>query len=256
MHSLNCHPSAVRNPSWTAQRGEDMSDCVLHEGIVIRTSDILQAPHYPFFDDAPISEVWQSGCMDEPAFDKAKVSEAMASAKPKKITQADMARVMGLPSQSAFSNIMKGKRRVEAEEARKAYEFLGITREPTIQWVPVIGIANAGQWREAIQMPLGSLPVQPKSVSGDAFAVEVSGDSMDKLIQDGGHIIVDPRQKELRNGKVYLIQNADDEATVKAYFSNPPRFEPMSNNTDHKGWAVSDRDFIVLGRIVMKVEAL
>ena len=79
---------------------------------------------------------------------------------------------------------------------------------------------------------------------------------MDQLIPDGGHIIIDPRQKELRDGKVYLIQNPDGEATVKAYLRSPPRFEPVSSNEDHKGWLVSDHDFIVLGRVVMKVEAL
>lgn len=173
-----------------------------------------------------------------------------------KVTQTDMAKVMQLPSQSAFSNILKGKRRVTAEEAKRAYDFLGIAREPAIQWVPVIGITNAGHWREAIHMPLGSLPVNPGSVGPDVFALEVFGDSMDKLVADGGHIIVDPRQKELRDGKAYLIQNDQGETTVKGYFRSPPRFEPVSNNPDLKGWLVSERDFVVLGRVVMKVEAL
>lgn len=105
-------------------------------------------------------------------------------------------------------------------------------------------------------MPLGSLPVRPGSVSDEAFAVEVSGDSMDRLIPEGGHIIVDPREKELRDGKVYLIQNADNEATVKAYFRSPPRFEPVSRNPEHKGWLVSEHDFIVLGRVVFKLESV
>lgn len=194
--------------------------------------------------------------MDEEAFDRDRIREAMAARKPKKVNQTAMAKVMGLPSQSAFSNIMKGKRRVTAEEAKRAYDFLGIAGSPSIQWVPVIGIASAGHWREAIQMPLGNLPVRHGSVSDEAFAVEVSGDSMDRLIPDGGHIIIDPRQKELRDGKVYLIQNAEAEVTVKAYFRSPPRFEPVSSNTDHQGWLVSDRDFIVLGRVVKKVEDL
>lgn len=169
-----------------------------------------------------------------------------------KVTQTAMARVMQLPSQSAFSNIMLGKRRVTAEEARRAYDFLGIERNPNIQLVPVIGIAGAGNWREAIQMPLGNVPVPVGRASSDAFAVEVSGDSMDKLVQDGGYIVVDPRQKELRDSRVYLIQNPDGEATVKAYYRTPARFEPMSTNPEHEGWPVSDRELIVLGRVVWK----
>jgi SOS-response transcriptional repressor LexA len=222
----------------------------------IRFSDIPQAPCYPFSVDAVCEALWHIADMDEPAFDRDRILAAMKARKPKKITQTDMAKVMGLPSQSAFSNILKSKRKVTVEEAKKAYDYLGITSQPQIQWVPVIGIANAGRWREAIQMPLGSLPVRPGSVSDEAFAVEIAGDSMDRLIPDGGHIIVDPRQKELRDGKVYLIQNADHEVTVKAYFRTPPRFEPVSSNPDHKGWPVADHDFIVLGRVVKKVEDL
>jgi SOS-response transcriptional repressor LexA len=191
--------------------------------------------------------------MTDSAFDKDRIIAAM---KARGVNQTGMAKVMGLPSQSAFSNILKDKRRVTAEEAKRAYQFLGIKGEPSIQWVPVIGITNAGHWREAIQMPLGSLPVRPGSVSEDAFAVEVVGDSMDKLIPDGGHIVIDPRQKELRDGKSYLIQNDQGETTVKAYFRNPARFEPVSENDEHTGWLVSDRDFVVLGRVVMKVEPL
>jgi SOS-response transcriptional repressor LexA len=190
--------------------------------------------------------------MGGPAFDPDLVREKMRE---RGVTQTGMAKVMGLPSQSAFSNILKNKRRVTAQEARLAYDFLGIRAEPSIHWVPVIGITNAGHWREAILMPLGNLPVRAGSVSEDAFAVEVSGDSMDQLIPNGGHIIVDPRQKELRDGKVYLIQNQEGETTVKAYHRAPARFEPMSTNGLYKGWLVSEHEFIVLGRVVFKLEA-
>jgi len=194
--------------------------------------------------------------MNEPAFDPDRVIAAMKDATPRKVTQATMAKIMGLPSQSAFSNILKGKRRITAEEARRAYEFLGLQQEPTIAWLPIIGIASAGAWREAIEMPMGRLPMPVGSVGEDAFAIEICGDSMNLLIPDGGHIIVDPRDKELRSGKAYLIQNREGEATVKLYRRDPARFEPASSNKDHKGWLASERDFAVLGRVVMKVEAV
>jgi len=191
--------------------------------------------------------------MSEQAFDPELVARTM---KERKVTQAALARLMGLPSQSAFSNIMKGKRRVTAQEAKIAYDFLGIKLEPTVRTVPVIGITNAGNWREAIQMPLGSLPIPMAAAGPDAFALELTGDSMNQVIEDGSHIVIDPRQKELRDGKTYLIQNSDGEATVKAYFRDPPRFEPLSDNPDHRGWLVSDHDFVILGRVVLKVQPL
>lgn len=172
------------------------------------------------------------------------------------VTQTAMAKVMRLPSQSAFSNIMLGKRRVTAQEAKWAYDFLGLQRQPMIQLVPVIGIGNAGQWREAIQMPLGTVPVPPGKASEEAFALEISGDSMNLLVEEGGYVVVDPRQKELRDGKVYLIENRGGEATVKAYRRSPARFEPMSTNPEHSGWLVSEHEFAVVGRIVWKGEPL
>lgn len=191
--------------------------------------------------------------MAERAFDPELVARVM---KERGFTQTGMAQVMGLPSQSAFSNILKGKRRVTAEEAKVAYDFLGIKAEPSIQMVPVIGITNAGNWREAIQMPLGNVPVPLGRASEEAFALEVSGDSMNLLIEDGGYAVIDPRQKELRDGKCYLIQNSEAEATVKCYRRSPARFEPMSTNPTHTGWLVSEVDFIVLGRVVWKGEPL
>lgn len=187
--------------------------------------------------------------MSERAFDPELVTATM---KERGFTQTGMAKIMGLPSQSAFSNILKGKRRVTAEEARLAYDFLGIKAEPSIQMVPVIGITNAGNWREAIHMPRGNVPIPAGKASEQAFALEISGDSMNLLIEDGGFVVVDPLEKELRDGKCYLIQNSDAEATVKCYRRSPARFEPMSTNPDHQGWLVSEVDFVVLGRVVWK----
>lgn len=191
--------------------------------------------------------------MASQAFDPELVKEAMRE---RKVSQTALAKVMKLPSQSAFSNILLGKRRITAQEARTAYEFLGIPIKSSVRTVPIIGITNAGNWREAIQMPLGELPIPMEAAGQDAFALRLDGDSMDKVIEDGSHIVIDPRDKELRNGKSYLIQNGDCEATVKAYFRDPPRFEPLSNNPDHRGWSVADHDFVILGRVVMKIQPL
>jgi repressor LexA len=121
-----------------------------------------------------------------------------------------------------------------------------------IQFVPIIGISAAGNWREAILLPNEMLPMPPGRASKDAFAVEVRGDSMDKLIPDGGFVVVDPAQTELFNGKSYLIQNDEGETTVKAYRSDPARFEPMSSNPEHQAIIVGETRFTVVGRIVWR----
>lgn len=201
------------------------------------------------FADAHLIPSWQNSDMNDPAFDADLVATTM---KARKVTQTGMAKIMGLPSQSAFSNILKGKRRITAEEAAIAYRFLGLERAPTIQQVPIIGITQAGNWREAIDLPMGTLPIPPQIASDDAFALQVDGNSMNLLIEEGGFIIVDPREKELRAGKSYVIQNLDGETTVKCYMRDPARFEPVSDDDTHKGWLVSEREFSVVGRVVWK----
>ena len=91
----------------------------------------------------------------------------------------------------------------------------------------------------------------PQHVSGSrAFGVAVEGDSMNRVIQEGNWIVVDPDDKALISRGVYLIQNGDFEVTVKRYMSLPARFEPDSDNPDHKPFLTGDCDFTVLGRVV------
>ncbi|CAB4140208.1 LexA SOS-response transcriptional repressors (RecA-mediated autopeptidases) [uncultured Caudovirales phage] len=170
------------------------------------------------------------------------------------ISQAKMARDIGLPSQSAFSNILNGTRKVTVQEAAAIYRILGITfaPEPNVTAIPIIGLANAGSWREAIQMPIGYTAVPNRAAGPKSFALEVSGDSMDLIIEDGGYVVVDPDRKELLPGKCYLIMNGEHEATVKMYQRDPSRFEPCSSNPQHQPFMASDKDFVIVGRVVWK----
>lgn len=190
--------------------------------------------------------------MLESAFDVERVKAAMAE---NSVTQTQLAKAIGLTSQSAMSNILKGKREVKVDEAARIYAYLGIANAsapPEIVSVPIIGITNAGAWREAIAMPLGHMPLPLKVAGKRSFALEVSGDSMNLLIEDGGYVVIDPDRKELAPGACYLLQNGEHEATVKLYQRDPARFEPCSTNPLHTSFLVADTDFVVLGRVVWK----
>jgi phage repressor protein C with HTH and peptisase S24 domain len=202
---------------------------------------------YPKICNASPVPTWQTAPMltDEP-FDRDLIRQKMRELG---VTQKDLAGVLGL-NQSAISNILSGERQVKVEEATNIYRFLGIKETPRVQFVPVIGLTSAGNWREAIQTPGGVMPV-PLNVAGKrAFAVEVKGDSMDRIIPDGGFAIVDPDQTQLYTDKVYLIQNEEHEAQVKLYRSNPARFEPASNNELHKTIFMGEHHIKVIGRVV------
>jgi phage repressor protein C with HTH and peptisase S24 domain len=165
------------------------------------------------------------------------------------VSQTALAREMKL-NQSAISNILKGERQVKAHEASHIYKRLGIEAQPSVQLVPVIGLTSAGNWREAIQHAGGVMPV-PRGIAGPrSFAIEVKGDSMDKIIPDGGFAIVDPDETHLQSERVYLIENDDGEAQVKMYRSKPARFEPCSTNELHKELVVGETAIRVIGRVV------
>jgi SOS-response transcriptional repressor LexA len=210
------------------------------------------------------------------AFDAMLVRRTM---KVRQVSQARLADALGFASQSAVSALLAGKRRVTVDEAAAIYALLGLDeagqagsapipqaepasarlREssagdmlPDYGVVPVIGIAGAGRWREAVEVPLGHMPVPVRLSGRGVFGIEVSGDSMDLLIEDGGLILVDAGQKELAPGGVYLIANSRGEATVKRYRRDPARFEPCSSNPAHHPFLISDDDFSVLGKVVWK----
>lgn len=172
------------------------------------------------------------------------------------IKRAELALATGLTHASAVSKIFSGERQVKVEEAARIYEFLGLRQIEGIgaRSIPIIGLAAAGQWREAVEMPLGRMVI-PESVAGDrAFAIEVKGDSMDLLIPDGGWVAVDPQDQVLKAGKCYLIENDEHGVTVKRYQSKPARFEPVSSNPEHKAFEVTEHRYHILGRVVWKGE--
>lgn len=177
--------------------------------------------------------------------------------KKQKVSQVTLSEVLGIP-QSGVSDLLRGDRGVKVQEADTIYRYLGLSFMDgvSVVTVPVIGLAAAGHWREAIEDPITRITM-PKGLAGaKAFGIQIAGDSMNKLIEDGGWVVVDPDDRELVNEKVYLLRNEDFEVTVKQYRTNPPRFEPVSTNEEHKAFLVSEHDVVVVGRVVWKGERL
>lgn len=189
--------------------------------------------------------------MPEPIFDRDAVREAL---KRSGVTHEAFAEAVGLTHKSAVAKILKGERGVKVEEAARINDYLRLVPvdHDTTRTIPIIGFASAGSWREAIEMPIGRMVIPSGAAGQRAFAVEVKGDSMNELIDDGGWIVADPDDKALADGKVYLLRNPDHEVTVKRYRTHPARFEPVSSNEEHQSFLASDHDITVLGRIVWK----
>jgi repressor LexA len=222
----------------------------MHTALVTDNRYCAQVPPLPFFSDFAFDLDIQYRFMADVAFDRDRVRAAL---KAKRVTHEDFAKAIGLTHKSAVPKILSGERDVKYSEAVRIYEYLELSPEGAIglQSVPMIGMASAGNWREAVAHSPGGRMMIPAGIAGPrAFAIEIFGDSMNLLIRDGGWIVVDPDQKSLKDGKCYLIQNDEHEATVKCYRGRPDRFEPMSDNELHQPFLVSECDFIVLGRVV------
>lgn len=221
-----------------------------HEADFIRLSDTRQASFYPYFVEAFELPIWHKSDMAF-SFDKDLVKAEM---KRQRITQAQLANAAGLTAQSAVAKIFTGERQVKVEEAARIYALLKLIpggAEP-VKTVPIIGLTSAGNWREAMAVPIGSMSI-PRAIGSDqAFAIEVKGDSMDLLIDDGGYVLIDPTQTQLYDGKIYLIENSEYETTVKRYRGNPARFCPMSTNPEHTEFELGKGHYRVIGRVVWK----
>ena len=108
---------------------------------------------------------------------------------------------------------------------------------------------------EAIRVPLISWvsagsPDAPDSVSeiwgarrisggdlnpdGDWVALEVMGDSMDRISPPGSIIFVDRNDQRLVMNACYVISLENGEATYKRFRPTPDRFEPVSVNPFHE----------------------
>lgn len=119
-----------------------------------------------------------------------------------------------------------------------------------IAFIPKIGKISAGNWQEAVDLTDEYIPV-PEGVSGKRiFALEAVGDSMDKLVPDGGFVVIDPDRRELVHDKIYAAMNGSGETTVKRYCDAPPRLVPVSNNPDHKDILFGEEPVIIIGRVI------
>ncbi len=69
---------------------------------------------------------------------------------------------------------------------------------------------------------------------GDWVALDVIGDSMDRISPPGSLIIVNRSDRRLTPNACYVIEDGEGGATYKRYRPNPDRFEPVSTNPDHE----------------------
>ena len=106
---------------------------------------------------------------------------------------------------------------------------------PHVASIPLVARISAGalQRDDLTDEQLGTINFGPLP-EGDWFAMEVEGDSMDRLSPPQSLIIANRADKKLVSNGCYIIADEHGNATYKRYRPNPDRFEPVSTNPVHE----------------------
>lgn len=116
------------------------------------------------------------------------------------------------------------------------------TTVPVISWVSAGKMQVADADPDAPRIPITGLP------EGRWIALEVEGDSMDRISPPGSRIFVNTADRKLVPNACYVISGPDGAASYKRYRPNPDRFEPVSTNPVHEP-LFPDGEVTILGRV-------
>lgn len=172
--------------------------------------------------------------------------------KNRRLSQSEFARQFGV-AQNTVSNWENGNRLLDTDTANKIADFFGVSvdyllgREPTPEgapapsrpgskWIPVLGRVAAGTPIEAVEDILDYEEIDTKTAaSGEYFALQIKGQSMEPRIKDGDVVII-RKQNDCNSGDIAVVLVNGDEATVKRIKKRPegimlipsnPAYEPM-----------------------------
>lgn len=126
---------------------------------------------------------------------------------------------------------------------------------PGSKWIPVLGRVAAGTPIEAIEDILDYEEITPEmAASGDFFALQINGDSMEPKISDKDVVIV-RKQDDCESGDIAVVLVNGEDATVKRIKKRPegiilaptnPQYEPMFySNTD-----IEKLPIMIIGKVV------
>lgn len=173
--------------------------------------------------------------------------------------QVDLANLLGV-NPTAVSKIFSGIRAIQPQEEAKIRAWLGIGGTIdgfATQMIPIIGQVAAGSWREAIQNPIANMPAPDPDIPAQTFGLVVAGDSMDRIVEDGGTVLIDPNDTALYPGRFYVVGNGDGDTTFKQFLLDPARLEPCSSNPAHRAIVIGDgTNFHVVGRVIWRASRL
>lgn len=125
---------------------------------------------------------------------------------------------------------------------------------PGSKWIPVLGKVAAGTPIEAVEDILDYEEIDAKTAaSGEHFALQIKGQSMEPRIKDGDVVIV-RKQDGCDSGDVAVVLVNGDEATVKRIKKEPAGIMLIPSNPSYEPKFYSNDEILSLPvRIIGKV---
>lgn len=186
--------------------------------------------------------------------------------KQKKLTQNDLSKLTGY-KQNTISSHENGTRGIDEIDIMNYCEALGVTptdlfqKEPQpqletlpVKKIPVISKISAGLPIYSEENLIDYIYFATNKLNSDKeeFGLKVSGDSMDKIFQDGDIVVVE-KDSVVENGQLGVAMVNGYNATVKRIRYNDDQviLIPESNNPNHYPQVYNAHDEVkIVGRVV------
>lgn len=128
-------------------------------------------------------------------------------------------------SRKTLDKIIKALQLSEMERSKVDSAFLGRNlpnahkTDDTLISIPVMAVASAGNGCLNFSESTKSIMIRKNGFDDNCYLIEVSGNSMEPLIQDGAYIVVDPREIDIVDGKIYVL-DLDGQTYIKKVVKN------------------------------------
>lgn len=172
----------------------------------------------------------------------------------RQLTQEVLAERIGF-SVSYLSRMERGGRNISVKTLRKIADALSVEISELLDNrsnanIPIVTWVSAGQLArdDGQQEIIGEIQMPGLDAKGQWIALQVEGDSMDRISPPGSIIFVNLLDTALVPNACYVVADDDNNTTYKRFRPNPPRFEAVSNNDAHNP-IYPDGDPIVIGRV-------
>lgn len=189
---------------------------------------------------------------------KGKYPNGLAAAiKARDLTPRRLAEVAGT-SRQQVEKLVSGERELTAIWAERLAPALKVSPEelvfpslkrsrvPLLSWVSAGKLGHEDGVRKSDIRKYTFAADLPK---GDWIALEVKGDSMDRVAPDGATIFVNRADDKLVDNAFYVFSTPAGEVTFKRYRAGArPRLQPFSTNPDHETIHVTE-EMHVIGRV-------